>query len=58
MSTGLLAMDLEQLYAELDAGCFPTRAAQLRERIEWLEELDPNEPVCGEWDSPGTSEEY
>ena len=54
MSMGLLAMDLEQLYAELDAGTFPSRAAQLRERIEWLEELVGVEPTSGEWDSPGT----
>ena len=56
---GILSMTLDQLHAELDAGAFPTRAAQLRERIEWLESLDPDEPVSTEWDSPGTSpEEY
>lgn len=55
---GILAMDLEQLYHELDdAATLPSRRADLRSRIEWLEELDPNEPVSGEWDSPGTSEE-
>jgi hypothetical protein len=54
---GILAMDLDELYAELDAGTLPSRAAQLRERIDWLEGLDPNEPTSGEWDSPGTSPE-
>ncbi len=54
---GILSMDLEQLYAELDAGAFPSRAAQLRSRIDHLEGLDPNEPTSGEWDSPGTSPE-
>jgi hypothetical protein len=54
----ILAMDLEQLYRELDdAATLPSRAAALRYRIEWLEGLDPNEPARGEWDSPGTSEE-
>lgn len=53
----ILAMDLDELYAELDAGTLPSRAAQLRERIDWLEALDPNEPASGEWDSPGSSEE-
>ena len=54
---GILSMDLDQLYHELDAGTFPSRAADIRSRIDWLEELDPNEPVSGEWDSPGTSPE-
>ena len=55
----MLAMDLDELRAELDAGTFPSRAAAIRSRIEWLESLDPDEPVSGEWDSPGTSpEEY
>ena len=55
---GILAMDLEQLYHELDdAATLPSRAAALRYRIEWLEGLDPNEPTSGEWDSPGTSPE-
>jgi hypothetical protein len=53
----ILSLDLEQLYDELDAGAFPSRAAALRERIEWLEALDPNEPTRGEWTSPGTSPE-
>ena len=54
---GILSMDLEQLYDELDAGTLPSRAAALRERIEWLEGIDPDEPVRGEWPSPGTSPE-
>lgn len=57
MSTGTLSMDLDELYAELDAGAFPTRAAQLRERIAWLEQLVGVEPVRGDWSSPGTSPE-
>ena len=55
---GILATELVQLHAELDAGAFPSRAAALRERIAWLEALDPDEPTSGEWDSPGTSEEF
>ncbi len=54
----ILAMDLSELHRELDAGTLPSRATAIRERIEWLEALDPDEPVSGEWDSPGTSEEY
>ena len=54
---GILAMDLDQLHRELDAGTLPSRAADIRARIAWLEALDPDEPVSGEWDSPGTSEE-
>ncbi len=54
----ILAMDLDELYVLLDApGTLPSRAAEIRSRIEWLESLDPGEPVSGEWDSPGTSEE-
>ena len=55
---GILSIELDELRAELDAGAFPSRAAALRERIAWLEELDDDEPVSGEWDSPGTSEEF
>ncbi len=56
---GILAMDLDELHRELDApGTLPSRRAAIRSRIEWLEALDPDEPVSGEWDSPGTSEEY
>lgn len=55
----ILAMDLDELYRELDApGTLPSRRAAIRSRIEWLDALDPGEPVSGEWDSPGTSEEY
>ena len=54
---GILTMDLEELHRELDAGTLPSRAANIRSRIEWLESLDPDEPTSGEWDSPGTSPE-
>jgi hypothetical protein len=54
----ILAMDLDELHRELDApGTLPSRAADIRSRIDWLEALDPGEPVRGEWDSPGTSPE-
>lgn len=55
---GLLRMSLDELYRELDApGTMPSRRADLRSRIEWLEALADDEPVSGEWDSPGTSPE-
>jgi hypothetical protein len=54
MSTAT-ADELELLYSELNASTtLPSRAADIRAKIERLEAID-DEPVRGEWDSPGTS---
>ena len=44
-----------ELYAP---GTDPMRVLDIIAELDELEPIDPDAPVSGEWDSPGTSEEY